>query len=66
MVCCTLRFPACSVRTDMARIYEQSENCTRMEELLQAGLGALTDKFYGFAPTGELSGGDVIVMRRKR
>ena len=38
------------VRTDMARIYSEAENCTRMEELLQrpsgeAGLTKLMEKF---------------------
>lgn len=34
------------IRADMRRIYEESENCDRMEELLRAGLHALRDKFY--------------------
>ena len=34
------------VRTDMARIYAEAENCTRMEELLTAGLSAIASKFY--------------------
>jgi hypothetical protein len=33
------------VRTDMARIYNEAENCTRMEELLKAGLTKLAEKF---------------------
>ena len=49
------------VRADMARIYKESENCTRMEELLQAGLTALRATFFehtvelqkGGALTGE-------------
>ena len=34
------------VMNDMSRIYAEAENCTRMEELLKAGLSALTKKFY--------------------
>lgn len=46
------------IRTDMERIYEESENCTRMEELLRAGLGALRDTF--FEHTSELQKGGAL------
>ena len=48
-----------------------SEECTRSRPTVELNVHRGNDAlgFYereGFAPTGELSGGDVIVMRRKR
>lgn len=44
----------------MLRIYQQSENCTRMEELLKAGLKSLQETFFRhtseFQLGGELTG----------
>lgn len=34
------------IRADMVRIYRESENCERMEELLKAGLTELRNKFH--------------------
>ena len=44
--------------SDMGRIYAESENCTRMEELLRAGLTALMEKFHDH--TSELQEGGAL------
>jgi hypothetical protein len=44
------------VKTDMQRIYSECENCTRIEELLSAGLKALADKFFEHTRELQLGG----------
>ena len=50
-------------------LFSQTYNHLRLDLALNVHRGNDALGFYereGFAPTGELSGGDVIVMRRKR
>lgn len=58
------------IRADMLRIYKESEDCTRMEELLKAGLSELRTTLHAHTVElqvgGELTGDKVTPEIRKR